>query len=330
MAAIEIDEVPVFKSGVPAQAVAVRGDMELADIVSAQSGERPEPLEWIDLKGFWIPSDEMHLLDGLGYESVPVEGAVAHLAYRIYERNLGTLFSNEIFLELLATMHNAEPAAMREIDEKIERPALHRLLRYLVEDGVPVRPLPLLIGSLHYWLHSLETPKVVTLAEYLRGSMKRQLCHRIAGREGILGIMLLDPSLEATIRRSMQDVRRSTGVPEDGLTLPPQVNEAILKQMRDVIAAQDSNTRLPAIVCAADLRRRLRNYLAMHDIHLPVLATHELASEISTYPLGLLNAPHHEVGNQARAAMAAEGSSDDRPKAQARRRANQKGGAVPA
>ncbi|WP_299285103.1 flagellar biosynthesis protein FlhA [uncultured Tateyamaria sp.] len=306
MVAIEIDEVPVFKSVLPTDAVAVRGDIGLSKIMAAQTGTAPDPMDWIDLKGVWVPSANMHVIDGLGYDAVPVEGAVAHLAYRIYERNLGTLFSNEIFMELLAAMHGAEPTAMSEIDEKIERPALHRLLRYLVEDGVPVRPLPLLIGALHYWLYSLDAPKVVNLAEHLRGSMKRQLCHRIAGREGILGIMLLDPNLEATIRRSLQDARRPAGVPEDGLTLPPQVNEAILKQMRDVISEQDSGTRLPALVCAADLRRRFRNYLAMHDIHVPVLATHELASEISTYPVGLLKAPQQEIGGRAQLDPATE------------------------
>ena len=326
MVAIEIDEVPVFKGTLPAKAVAVRGDHSLSQIVAAQTGVTPEPMEWIDLKGVWVPADSMTVIDGLGYDTVPVEGAVAHLAYRIYERNLGTLFSNEIFMELLAAMHSAEPSAMREIDEKIERPALHRLLRYLVEDGVPVRPLPLLIGSLHYWLFSLETPKVVALAEYLRGSMKRQLCHRIAGREGILGVMLLDPALEAMIRRSLQDARRPTGVPEDGLILPPQVNEALLKQMRDVIAQQDSGTRLPALVCAADLRRRFRNYLAMHDIHVPVLATHELASEISTYPLGLLKAPQQE--SAARAPV--EPAKEARRKPPVRRRKDKKDTTVPA
>lgn len=324
--AIEIDEVPVFKSSLPVGMCAVRGDAGLFEIVRAKSGTDPQSLDWIDLKGVWVQQDIVDTLDDLGYEAVPVEGAVAHLAYRIYERNLGTLFSNEIFLELLGAMHGAEPSAMREIEEKIERPALHRLLRYLVEDGVPVRPLPLLIGSLHYWLYSLEGPKVVHLAEYLRSSMKRQLCHRIAGREGILGVMLLDPGLEATIRRSLQDARRPTGVPEDGLTLPPQVNEAILQQMRDVLAQQDNGTRLPALVCASDLRRRFRNYLAMHDIHVPVLATHELASEISTYPLGLLKAPQVEAGARAALPDVTEG----RRTPPSRRRAERKGGPVPA
>jgi type III secretion protein V len=308
---IEIDEVRVFKSNLPLGMVAVRGDAELSEIITNRSGNSPEPLTWMDLKGIWLDNEKLPLLDGLGYETIPVEGALAHLVFRIYERNLGVLFSNPIFMQLLGSMHEADPAAMREIEDKIERPALHRLLRYMVEDGVPVRPLSLLVASLHYWLHSLDNPKVVTLADALRGSMKRQLCHRIAGPDGLLGIMLLDPALETMMRRSLQDHGHPAGYVDGGLILPPKVNDAVLGQMREIISAQDSETRLPAIVTAPDLRRAVRNYLAMHDIHLPVLGANELTPEISTFPLGLLKAPQRAE---------AESRAPEKPKPQVLRR----------
>jgi type III secretion protein V len=298
--AIEIDEVRVFKSPLQQGVVAIRGDADLSAIVTSRSGEPPEPLAWTDLKGIWIAERNLPLLDGLGYEAIPVEGALAHLAFRIYERNLGTLFSNAIFMQLRASMQDADPAAMREIEDKIERPALHRLLRYMVEDGVPVRPLSLLVASLHYWLHSLDKPRVVTLADALRGSMKRQLCDRIAGPDGLLGILLLDPALETAIRRNLQESNPAVGNDGTSFALTPKANDALLGQLRELLSAQDSETRLPAIVTAPDLRRAFRNYLAMHDIHLAVLGANELVPEISTYPLALLKAPHLD-GDDAQA-----------------------------
>ena len=232
---VESDEVPVFRDTVPPDQMPVRGDDDLSGIVAAETGHAVETIDWFDLRGVWLPVNRQDIIDGLGYEILAPEGALAHLAFRVYERNLGALFSNTVFGELLETMQANDPETMREIDDKITRPALYRLVRYLVEDGVPVRPLPLLIGSLHYWLHSLESPTAVTLAECLRGSMKRQLCHRIAGPDGVLGVILVDPALEATMRRSIQEARRATDTPaEEGLTLSPQVNEAILKQLRDI------------------------------------------------------------------------------------------------
>ncbi|MEM7526950.1 MAG: flagellar biosynthesis protein FlhA [Pseudomonadota bacterium] len=327
---VELDEVPVFRDQLRPGIVPVRGDATLVQIASQRSGMAAETLDWIDLKGVWAATDDAPALANLGYDVLSLEDAIAQLGFRIYERNLGTLFSIELFLELLQAMHAAEPSAMREVEEKIARPALHRLLRYLVEDGVPVRPLTPLIGALHYWLHSLETPKVALLAECLRGSMKRQLCHRIAGSEGVLGVMLLDPSLENAIRRTLQEPRRPSGLPEDGLVLPPQVNDAVLKQMREIVAEQESSTRLPAIVCAADLRRRLRNYLALHEIHLPVLATHELASEIPTFPLGLLKGPAVEPPAAGRRPVQADATAEAPRTLAAKRKAAREQAALPA
>lgn len=288
---IELDEVPVFRATIPANTVAARGGADLRTLFPDE--EANAALAWADLRGLWVPAEQRARLEALDYDIVPLEGALAHVAFRFYERNLGSLFSNIVFGELIEEARSVDAEAMAQVEETMQRPALYRLLRYLVEDGVPVRPLPLLVMSLHYWLHATEGSSPVAVAECLRGSMKRQLCFRIAGEDGLLGMVMLEPALETTIRRSVADNRRGTGTSaaDDGLTLLPKINDALIEQFRGLEMDQRDGGRQIAIVCAADLRRRLRNYLAVNDIHLPVLAPHELASEIATYPLELLKMP---------------------------------------
>ena len=120
--------------------------------------------------------------------------------------------------------------------------------------------------------------------------MKRQLCHRIAGSEGILGVAMVDPEIEALARRGIVDARRSTGdTGNDGLVFEDDVSDFLIGQLRDIWRSQSRGSRQIALVTSADLRRRLRNFLAANALHFPVLAPHEISSEFMTHPVELIS-----------------------------------------
>ena len=182
-----------------------------------------------------------------------------------------------------------EPETTELVREDMAEAALFKMFRYLIEDGVPLRPASLLMASLHYWIHSAENPNSVILAECLRGSMKRQLCHRIAGPEGVLGVVMIDPDIEDRARRGLSDARYNTGdVANEGLSFADDVSDIIIRQFRGIWQSQSLGSRRVAIVVSADLRRRLRNYLAARDMHFPVLAPHEISNEFITQPVDLI------------------------------------------
>ncbi|MEO0931458.1 MAG: FHIPEP family type III secretion protein, partial [Pseudomonadota bacterium] len=229
-------------------------------------------------------------LRALSSKPLSLETALAYVTYRLYEQNLGTLFSHKIFVELMQTATSEEPETTALVREDMTEPALYKMFRYLVEDGVPLRPMSLLMSSLHYWIHSAEQPSAVVLAECLRGSMKRQLCHRIAGSEGILGVSMVDPTIEALARRGIVDARRATGdAGNDGLVFEDDVSDFLIGKFRDIWETQNRGNRQVAIVISADLRRRLRNFLAANDLHFAVLAPHEISSEFVTHPVDLIS-----------------------------------------
>jgi type III secretion protein V len=137
--------------------------------------------------------------------------------------------------------------------------------------------------------------------------MKRQLCHRIAGPERVLGVAMLGPRLEAEIRRSQNDTQQvDRDLALDGLALTPEANDRLLSAVRRLTNRQRTNGRQVALVVAADLRRRLRNHLAGNNIQLPVIAPHEIANEVPTFPLELVE-DDNRGGHGAYAQSAARG-----------------------
>ncbi|WP_299507327.1 FHIPEP family type III secretion protein [uncultured Roseobacter sp.] len=283
---IDIDEVPIHQDTLPEGKILVMsqetsGLSELLEIDDAPS--------WQVIDGMWLPEDILGPLSKLEIVPSTAEEGIACLTFRVYEQNLGPLFSQSVFMDLLEEARSAEPDLMKKIEEEIDDGSLHKMFRYLIEDGVPLRPLPLLISSIRYWLTTLDRITSVVLAECLRGSMNRQLCHQIAGADRVLGLALLDPGLEAEIRTGLAEAKNSSGDEAlGGLTLTPDTNERLLMATRRLRNSKTSKGSRIALVVAAALRRRLRNHLASNDIHLAVLAPHEIANDITTFPLDLI------------------------------------------
>ncbi|MEP3636090.1 MAG: flagellar biosynthesis protein FlhA [Paracoccaceae bacterium] len=287
---VELDEVPVFRDEIPMDCFLVPEPNLIANFATTDATKALKTFSWPNLGGLWVPKTQEAKLRALNTTPLALEKALAYITFRLYERNLGTLFSHAIFAELLASAAVEEPETSALVREDMTEPALYKMFRYLVEDGVPLRPMSLLMSSLHYWIHSAENPNAVILAECLRGSMKRQLCHRIAGSEGILGVAMVDPEIEVLARRGIVDARRSTGdTANDGLVFEDDVSDFLIGQFRDLWRQQERGSRQVAIVSSADLRRRLRNFLAANDLHFAVLAPHEISSEFMTHPVELVS-----------------------------------------
>lgn len=281
---LEIDEVPVLTETIPKAHFVIAGQ-DISELTPTVPSE--DIISWPITGAVWIPNNYQSVLEKFGVTTSVAEEAIARIAYRKYERNLGVLFSQAVFTSVIMTAREAEPELMKSIEAEIDNASLYKMLRYLVEDGVPLRPMSLFVSSIRYWLVTLDHVTPVAMAECLRGSMKRQLCHRIAGPERILGLTILSPDLDVEIRRGLAEASSSVlDASVDGLPMTPEANERLLTPLRRIANGKTSEGRQVALVVAAELRRKLRNHLASHNIHLSVLAPHEISNEVATIPLG--------------------------------------------
>ena len=178
---------------------------------------------------------------------------------------------------------------MAAVLQAASQSVLFRVFRSLISDGVPLRPAALVVESLHYWTQMPEVAGPQLLEDCLRGSLKRQMCHALADRDGVLGVVLIDPDYEAWLRKLGADGRK--GTINDGLLLPAEWVEPVLRQFRTMVQTRCDQGRTVAIIVAADLRRRLRSFLASNDVQVPILSPHELAGETRSFPLEVLRQP---------------------------------------
>lgn len=282
---IQLDEVPIFRTKFLKDMLLVRDGAELID----NGNGSIIPAEWPDMEAFWIDPSLRDAAEHLKLEFLDREYRLAELIYRIYERNVGTLFSRLEFDVLVEAAKEADAEGFEGVINRFPKASLFQVMRDLIEDGVPLRPMRVVVDALVYWTQMHESGSPALISECLRGSLKRQLCHSIAGEENILGVAMIDPALEELARQGLAEAKRTGNLSTiDGLIFTSEVTDEIVGQFTKLYQNNMQNKSQMAVIASTDIRRRLRNFLAANHIHLPVLAPHEISPDVRTYPVELI------------------------------------------
>jgi type III secretion protein V len=286
---VELDDVPLFAEFLSDERILFAVTPAIAIAAGAAT---PQALHWPTLEGVAVTGTGAMLLEAAGHTPIAVQDALLEQAFRLFERNIGALFSRREFELLMQDFVTEDAAGMAVVEQASKRATLFQVFQTLVEDGVPLRPARLVIEALHYWTQMPEITTAPLMSDCLRGSLKRQMCHALVGPEGMLGIVLMDPEFESALRKQTGDIRKSPSTAGfEGLPMPTEMIEPALAEFRRIAMAKRDPGHHVVVVIGADLRRRLRNFLAANNIQLPVFAPHELPPEVRTFPVEVLRMP---------------------------------------
>lgn len=220
---------------------------------------------------------------------VPLGMALGDQFFAQFENRLGDMFTRQEFDAFLARCRGVDEAAIQSVLSALGQPKLLATIRLLIEDGVPLRPVGVMLGALRSWVEERGVSNPVELADGMRLSMRRQMCHAAVGPDGLLGLILLDPAVESLLQKRIGRHRDADGVSlAQALHAASDTLEALLANLRRIIRDSGERSSHLAVVASGDFRRKLRQFLAVNDIHVTVLSPHEIAHDIRTMPLTVL------------------------------------------
>jgi type III secretion protein V len=181
--------------------------------------------------------------------------------------------------EVQSALDAAEASHAALVEAVVPKPLtvarLTGVLRRLAAEGVSIRDLRGILEALAEEAH--EADDIITLTEIARRGVSHELMARYAP-DGVLRVVLVDPSIEQTIRDAItRDGRRP------GLALAPAVTD-------DILAAFEPHRgpgRGLVVLVATDVRRYLRQLLALRFDHLVVLGTAELNASVRVEQMGV-------------------------------------------
>lgn len=181
--------------------------------------------------------------------------------------------------EVRASLDAIEATHGALVDAVVPRPVpvarLAGVLRRLAAEGVSIRDLRGILEALAE--DATEDDDVIALTEIARRGVAHGQMARHAP-DGVLRAVLVDPAIEQTVRDA---ITRDGGRP--GLALAPAVTDEILAAFDGVVPPGQAMR----VLTSSDIRRYLRQLLALRFDRVTVLGTGELTPGIRVEQIGI-------------------------------------------
>lgn len=173
------------------------------------------------------------------------------------------------------------PALVKEVLRQISAQKVAEVLRLLLRESIPLRNLRDVLEALAEW--GSRERDAAGLAEFVRIGLKRYITSRYADASRRLAALMIDASVEDTIRRALSDTPAGML-----LMLPPQrvaeLRAGLSRELTRLGASTDAAH--PLLVTNVDVRRHVRQALEAICPNITVISYQELAADVEIHPLG--------------------------------------------
>jgi len=187
---------------------------------------------------------------------------------------------------LLDELEQLAPATVRNVVPKpVSLTLLTDVLRRLVEERVSIRDLRAILEALAGVASTEKDP--LNLTELVRAQLRRALTFRLTRGANQLGVVLIDPIIEDTVRRAV--TRTPAGA---FLTLPPAAARDVVAALRRALgeATAQGGAPTPAVfLTQPDIRRFVRKLVESELPDAIVVSFAELLPEVTLRPLARAN-----------------------------------------
>ncbi|MBO4311686.1 MAG: type III secretion system export apparatus subunit SctV [Desulfovibrionaceae bacterium] len=273
---LNLNEIPMSRGRLEKGMVIARekeGNLSLLG-VAYKVGEAFLP----NIESIWVPDAEMEKLENSGISCMTHEKILAYHLSLVLSRHASGFLGLQEAKYLLDRMEERAPDLVREALRLLPVQRIAEIFQRLVQEQVSIRNLRGILEALIEW--SPKEKDIVMLTEYVRGSLKRQISYMYSRGQNMLPAILLDPSLEETIRKAVRQT--SAGA---FLSLDPETSQKIVNAVGEAAGKSIGSTQKPVLLASMDIRRYVRRLIEAKYYELPVMAYQEVTPEISVQPI---------------------------------------------
>jgi len=264
----------ILLGGVPLGSATIRADKVLAiDAGEAREGHALTGIPTIDpsfgCPALWIePAARDHAI-AEGFLTVDASTVIAtHLNQLLVERAAALLGPDEVRAVLDAVKEHSSGLVETVYPAPLTLAAITRLMRSLLEEGVPLgHPVPILQSLSEGVQITLDHERLVDL---VRADLGALIVGRVCGPLERLPVLTLDARLEGAIVQGLHDP--STGQP----VIEPDLARAIGERVSGIVAERGQGAIPPALIVQPRARRALAMLLRQRAPQCLVLSIAEL------------------------------------------------------
>ena len=235
-------------------------------------------------KALWIEPSDRSAAEAQGFRVLECAQVLANHLLVVANKHASELLSREVSKQLIDQLHKTNPATVDELIPEVMRLSeVQQVLRNLLDEGVPIRPLSLVLETLGD--HASETKDLELLTEKVRQRMARTLCGRLKDARGRILAITLDPWIEDAFASATEDRRSSHAA------FPPSLLRPLIDQLKGYIRSLEDPSRTPVLLVNPQIRQCVRKTLRDSLPNLQVLSTSEISSDTHVESIGLIELP---------------------------------------
>jgi len=153
-----------------------------------------------------------------------------------------------------------------------------KVFRNLLREGVSVRDLRSVLESLLELAPATKDPEQLT--EMTRQRLARQITAASLGPDNAVSAIVLDPSVEEMLIRTLRDIASGSGG-----ALDPNQGRLLAQRLEKAAESERAQGRRPVLVTRADLRRFVRTFAEQRANPITVLSYREIDPSVPIRPV---------------------------------------------
>ena len=221
------------------------------------------------MQAVWIDVSQKDYAQSLGYTVVDPSTVVATHLSQIMKSHAHELLGREEVQQLLDNLAKSSPKLVDGfVPDLIPLGVFHRVLKNLLEDGIPIRDIRTIVETIASEAHTSQDPDALTAV--LRTALKRLIVQNINDIESDIPVITLNHELEQILQNSVEMANQGNVSIEPGLA-------DRLHQSLSESAQQMEASGKPAILLVPGQLRQVLSKFIRHTIPaMHVLAYNEI------------------------------------------------------
>ena len=250
------------------------------DIKSIQGVETRDPT--YRLPALWIQESQRNEARQAGYTVVDAATVfITHLS-EVIRQNAATLLSRKETEQLVNNFRKENAGLVEElIPTVLTLSELQKILQNLLKEKISIRNLEMILEALLD--HGRHSKDADYLTELVRQKLGASICQGLAGRNGELNVLTLDPAIEQTISNSIRAADDKTT-----MVLEPRFAEQLLSRLSGQVERMLKSNAKPVLLCAPDLRRHLRRLTERMLPQLSIVSMAEIPNTVNLSAFGVV------------------------------------------
>lgn len=228
------------------------------------------------LPASWINVSNRENAEIEGYTVVEAATVLTTHLTELLRRNAEKLITRQDVKHLLENLKEDYPALIEEITpDSLPLATIQKVIQNLLQEGIPVRDLPMVIEALLEYYKV--TKNIDVLTEYVRHSLSETIKKLYQDENGVIHAISLDRDIEDAITNALQSGSAITT--SSTLGLPPDTVQRVRTSLSEAIDEITMSGHLPLVICSAQVRPYFQRMIRSQFSEVSVISYTELPAD---------------------------------------------------